>query len=182
MDVLIKRNDNKFITSIFRKPFIGQYLNFQSYCSKRRKIGLTKTLFLRADIICSPEVFQIELKAIKDMLIKNGYPNPLIDKVFKTELNRLEYIKPYGSEICLVLLILHYVGIKSKQIERDIKNMTEKVYRTSNPRVIFTSAAVLNPKGKDLKLYKHKSCVVYRMNPVAQTVILDKPRCIWKRE
>ena len=45
LDVLIKRNDNKFITSIFRKPFTGQYLNFQSYCSKRKKIGMTKTLF-----------------------------------------------------------------------------------------------------------------------------------------
>ena len=45
LDVLIKRNYNKFITSIFRKPFIGQYLNFQSYCSKRKKIGMIKTLF-----------------------------------------------------------------------------------------------------------------------------------------
>ena len=39
--------------------------------------------------------------------------------------------------------------------------MTEKVYRASNPTVIFTSAAVLNPKGKDPIPYKHKSCVVY---------------------
>ena len=45
LDVLIKRNDNKFITSTFRKPFTGQYLNFQSFCSKRRKIGMIKTLF-----------------------------------------------------------------------------------------------------------------------------------------
>ena len=30
-----------------------------------------------------------------------------------------------------------------------------------NPRVIFTSAAVLNPKGKYLISYKHNSCVVY---------------------
>ena len=39
--------------------------------------------------------------------------------------------------------------------------MTEKVYRASNSRVIFTSAAVFNPQGKDLISYKHKSCVVY---------------------
>ena len=76
------------------------------------------------------------------------YPNPLIDKVFKTESNRLKYIKPYGPKKYPVLLILPYVGVKSKQVERDIKNMTEKVYRASNPRVIFTSAAVLNPVGK----------------------------------
>ena len=50
---------------------------------------------------------------------------------------------------------------KLNQIEKDIKNMTEKVYRASNPRVIFTSAAILNPQGKDLISYKHKSCVVY---------------------
>ena len=95
------------------------------------------------------------------MLIKNGYPNPMIDKVFKTESNRLKYIKPYCREKCPVLLILPYVGVKSKQVERDIKIVTEKVYRASNQRFIFTSAAVSNPQGKYLVSYKHKSCVVY---------------------
>ena len=69
----------------------------------------------------------------------------MIDKVSKIELNRLKYIKPYGPEKCPVLLISPYVGVKSKQIERDIKNMTEKLYHASNSRVVFTSAAVLNP-------------------------------------
>ena len=41
LDFLITRKDNKFIASVFRKlSFTGQYLNFQSYCSKRRKISL----------------------------------------------------------------------------------------------------------------------------------------------
>ena len=129
--------------SLFRKPFTGQYLNFQSYCSQRWKTtGLIKTLFHRANKICSPEVFQNKLKVIKDLLIKNGYPNPLIDNVFKIELNRLKYIKPYGPEKCPVLLIFPYVGVKSKQVKKDIKNVAEKVYRASNPRVIFASAAV----------------------------------------
>ena len=34
------------------------------------------------------------------MLLNNGYPNPLIDRVFKTEINRLNCIKPYGPEKC----------------------------------------------------------------------------------
>ena len=85
----------------------------------------------------------------------------MIDKVFRTELNRLKYIKLYGPEKCPILLILPYVGVKSNQIKRYIKNMTEKVYRASNPRLIFTSAAVLKFKGKDLLSYKHKCCVVY---------------------
>ena len=162
LDVLIKRKDDKFITSIFRKPsFTGQYLNFQSYCSRRRKVGLIKTLFHRAHKLCSEEMFQTELNVIKDLLINNGYPNPLVEKVFKTEINRLKYIKPYGPDKCPVLLILPYVGVKSTQIENSIKKMTEKVYRASNPRVIFTSTSILNPKGKDHISHNHKSCVVY---------------------
>ena len=127
LDVLIKRKDDKFITSIFRKPtFTGQYLNFLSYCSRRRKIGLIKTLFHRARKICSSEVFQNELIVIKELLLKNGYPGPLIDKVFKTETNRLDYIKPYGPEKCPVVLILPYVGEKSTQIESNIKKLLKK--------------------------------------------------------
>ena len=49
---------------------------------------------------------------------KNGQANPLIDRVFKTEINRLNYTKAYGPEKCPVLLILPYVGEKLTQIER----------------------------------------------------------------
>ena len=56
LDVLITRKDGRFLTSVYRKSnFTGQYLNFQSSCSKRRKIGLIKTLYHRAKNICSPE-------------------------------------------------------------------------------------------------------------------------------
>ena len=40
--------------------------------------------------------------------------------------------------------------------------MTEKVNMASNnPRILFKSAAVLNPKSKTLISYKHKNCVIY---------------------
>ena len=51
----------------------------EGYCI----ICFYKTLFHRAKKLCSPEVFEIELNVIKEMLIKDGYPNPLIDRVFK---------------------------------------------------------------------------------------------------
>ena len=85
----------------------------------------------------------------------------MIDKVFKRETNRLNYIKPYRPEKCPVLLSLPYVGEKSTQIERNIKKMTEKVYRAVKPMVIFTSRSVLSPKGKYLISNKEKCCVVY---------------------
>ena len=68
--------------------------------SERRKISLIKNLFYRAKKIYSPEVFEIELNVIKEVLIKNGCRNPLIDRVFKTEINRLNYIKRCGPEKC----------------------------------------------------------------------------------
>ena len=46
LDVLITRNDGRFLTSVYKKSsFIVQNLNFQSSCSKRRKIDLIKTLY-----------------------------------------------------------------------------------------------------------------------------------------
>ena len=93
--------------------------------------------------------------------MKNEYPGPLNDKVFKTETNRLNHIKPYGPEKCPVLLILPYVDEKSTQIERNTKKITEKVYFAAKPRVIFTSRSVLSPRGKYLISNRDKSCVVY---------------------
>ena len=74
------------------------------------------------------------------MVIKNRYPNPLIDRVFKTEIHKLICTKSYGPEKSPVLFILCYAGVKLTQIERNIKKLTEKVYCVARPRVIFTSS------------------------------------------
>ena len=55
------------------------------------------------------------------MVIKNRYPNPLIDRVFKTEIHKLICTKSYGPEKSPVLFILSYAGEKLTQIERNIK-------------------------------------------------------------
>ena len=72
---------------------------------------LIKTLFQREKKMFS-EIFEIQLNVIKEMLIKNCYPNPLIEKVSKTEINKLIYIKHYCPEKCPVLLILPHTSKK----------------------------------------------------------------------
>ena len=57
----------------------------------------------------------------------------MIDRGFKSVINRLNYIKPYGPEKYPVLLVLPYAGEKSTQIEKNIKKLTEKVYRAAKP-------------------------------------------------
>ena len=77
------------MTSVYRKPtFKKQYLNFQSCFSKRRKIGLIKTLYHRAQKISSPELLLNEIIIIKEILQKNGYPNNLSDRVLNSEAKR----------------------------------------------------------------------------------------------
>ena len=62
LDILITKSKAKFLTSLYRKPsFTGQYLHFQSFCTRKRKINLIRTLYHRACMICSPEMLQIEI-------------------------------------------------------------------------------------------------------------------------
>ena len=48
LDILITKNRAKFLTSVYRNSFTGQYLHFQSFCTKSRKINQIRTLYHRA--------------------------------------------------------------------------------------------------------------------------------------
>ena len=73
---------NKYKTSIYRKPtFTGNYIRFESFCHKNRKISLIKTLTHRAKMICSPELLTNELDNIKQIFAGNGYPDKLVNKI-----------------------------------------------------------------------------------------------------
>ena len=64
LDILITRNENHVITSVYRKPtFTGLGMNFLSFSPKLFKINSMKTLINRAYNICSDYVsFYNELK------------------------------------------------------------------------------------------------------------------------
>ena len=53
LDVLVEKNDHKFVTSIYRKPtFTGQYIRWNSFCPMKRKTNLISTLVHRALVTC----------------------------------------------------------------------------------------------------------------------------------
>ena len=105
MDVLVKRKENRFVTTVYRKKtFTGCYLNFQLNCSLKRKINLIRTLCHRAHIICSPELLLNEIKQIKLLLDKNGYLQELVDKTIQLHLKNLNRIKTIRPEKCTVTL------------------------------------------------------------------------------
>ena len=44
LDVLVEKNDDEFVTSIYRKPtFTGQYIRWNSFCPMKRKTNLIST-------------------------------------------------------------------------------------------------------------------------------------------
>ena len=150
LDVQVKRKKNTFFTSVYRKKtFIGCYLNFQSNCSLKRKINLIRTLCHHAHIICSPELLSNEMKQIKLLLIKNGYPQELVNKTIQLHLKNLDKIKTIGPEKCIVTLKVPFINKSSEILEKKIKHLIRNTYYAANPRIVFTSKPLLIHGGKD---------------------------------
>ena len=63
-----------FLPVLQETKFIGQYIRWNSFSSKTRKISLIKTLIHRALMISSKTKLGPELDKIKQLLIENGYP------------------------------------------------------------------------------------------------------------
>ena len=63
LDVLVTKSNNKFITSVYRKPtFTDQYIHWNSFGLKQRKTNLIDTLTHRALKICSKSTLKHELE------------------------------------------------------------------------------------------------------------------------
>ena len=75
LEVLVEKEDTGFLTSIYRKPaFTGQYIRWNFFSPKTRKISFIKSLVHKALMICSKTKLGPELDKIKQLLIDNGYP------------------------------------------------------------------------------------------------------------
>ena len=91
LDVLVTKSDNKFIPSVYRKPtFTGQYIHWNFFGPKQRKTNLIDTLTHRALKICSKSTLKHELDNIRSILVKNGYPEFLIDSRISKKLLRFQ--------------------------------------------------------------------------------------------
>ena len=91
LDVLVIKSNNKFITSVYQKPtFTGQYIYLNSFGPKQRKTNLIDTLTHRALKICSKSTLKHELENIRSILVKNDYPEFLIDSRISKKLLRFQ--------------------------------------------------------------------------------------------
>ena len=109
--VSVEKWGTGFLTSIYRKPtFTGQYIRWNSFSPKARKINLIKTLVHRALMICSKTKLDSELDTIKPFLIDNGYPGDVRVSCIKEKLAIISSDKRFGPEKCPVYLKLPWIG------------------------------------------------------------------------
>ena len=75
-----------FLTSVYRKStFIGLYIRWDSFCPKKRKLNLTKTLVHRA-LISSGSKLDCEVSFITEALCNNGFPEDIVRSIIRDKI------------------------------------------------------------------------------------------------
>jgi len=144
LDVLIKRENGSFTTSVYRKQtFSGVYTNFNSFLDKSYKLGLVFTLLHRSYVICSSYTsFHLEICKLKDILLKNAYPLFIIDKCIEKFLLKVynkSTEKVDNEEKQEVTVSLPYLGKLSVDIKKSLVNIFKSTAPHLKLRVIFVS-------------------------------------------
>ena len=89
------------------KTFSGAYTHFESFLPATYKFGMVYTLAYRCFQICSNRTkFNEELRFLKGVYLKNGYPSGFIDSCFKKVMDNILTESPVKLTVEKRLLIL----------------------------------------------------------------------------
>ena len=165
LDVLVEKDGIGLLTSVYRKPtFTGQYIRWNSFSPKTRKVSLIKTLVHRALMICSKTKLGSELDKIKQMLIENGYPADVLLSCINQKLANVAAEKTFGPEKCPVYLKLPWIGTVSSKFENQINKAITSCFYAVKPRVVYSTRVMLQSAKKDSVPTTQKSCVIYEFS------------------
>lgn len=99
------------------------YTHWDSFCLRRYKINLVKTLVHWAPMVCSYKLEQ-KLKFISKIFYANGYPLDIMKSSHLCSIAEFHKPKRFGSEKCSVHLRLSWIGetgtIFAKQIFHNV--------------------------------------------------------------
>ncbi|MEC8569257.1 MAG: hypothetical protein VXY56_13425, partial [Pseudomonadota bacterium] len=165
LDVLVSKNldSKKYLTTVYRKPtFTGNYVRYESFCHKSRKISLISTLTHRAQMICSPDNLKSELEYIEKTFADNGYPEQLVGKVMSKHLSTKE--PTFGPNRCPIWLKLPYIGRAGDIFEKQIKSCVSKCFNATMLKVLFSSRPNFKGLHKDRLPTHASSNVIYKFS------------------
>ena len=171
LDILINRSNNKFVTSVYRKPtFTGLGLSFFSFMPRTFKISAIKTLIYRAyNISSSFYNFHNELEFLKNFFKDNGYPCYLFYNCVNRFLSGV-YEVNQAKEITVPKLELYikfpFFGIEGDKLKTDLKKLLEKYFPYIRPNFIFTNSLKIGSffKFKDPLPKECVSSVIYKFS------------------
>jgi len=162
LDVLAEKEGTGFLTSIYRKPVLtGQYIRWNSFSPKTRKISLIKTLVHRTLMLCSKTKLDSELDKTKQLLFENGYPVDVLLSCISQKLANFAAEKAFGPEKCSLYQKLPCICNSSSKFEIQISKAITSCFYAVKRRVAYNTRVMLPSAKKDCILTSQKSFVVY---------------------
>ena len=160
LDVLVIREGNDFLTTIYRKPtFTGLYVQWESFSPKRQKVALNQSLTTRAKRICSTSLLRDELDFLRNIFIYNGYPHNIIDRQMELTLrDRFAFI---GPKRCPIYLKLPWLGDISTRFESHISNLVSNAFPALRLFCCFSSRFAFSTTNKDVLPVHNLSNIIY---------------------
>ena len=147
--ISLPTDDNgTFSSQVFRKAtHTGLILNFESICPHKWKVGLIQCLIHRAYCISSSwKTFSDEIEILRNMFIKNGYPEHIFWSCVKRFTNNKFSSKPISTvkeDRIEAMFSIPYIGLPSVIFGRKVRESFRKLYGI-DIKVIYTSFKVKN--------------------------------------
>ena len=146
VDILISNNENLQTSVFHKKTYTGLLLNYFSFFPDSYKYGLIKTLIDRMYRINSTWAsFDIDLKNLKQVLLKNQYLLSMIDYVIKKYLqNDINKTNTGSMPVEMPNIETRYfkfpfIGMYSKVTQNKIEKICKRFCKNAKVKLVFTS-------------------------------------------
>jgi hypothetical protein len=142
LDVCVFRSNNKFHTSVYRKPsFTNLGFSFFSFCSKRFKMNSLSTLITRAYRVCSDyKDLHTEFLFLTSFFIKNGFPSTVITRSISKFLSNIYDPNPINNQNkSYIYCVLPYFGFQSEKLKQELSKIISKFFPEISLRVILVN-------------------------------------------
>ena len=141
LDVLVRRENGRFETSVYRKPsFSGLGTSFFSSIPKSLKFSAIASAIFRAYHISSSYAsLHLELKRIVSFFTENGFPSKIIHSYVARFLNAVYEKRPSSFDVPKLerYFVLPYFGPESEKMKCEIFSLLSKFYPFLNPRIVL---------------------------------------------
>ena len=169
LDVKVTQSD-KLTTEVYRKPtYTGLLLHYKEICPKNWKTNLVVGMLNRAFSICSNwQLFHKEIKNIKAILIKNGYPEDWIDDRIKSFIdskliNTNNTDRNQTTDKIEIFTKIPYYGPESRKFAGKVENILNKDDNDIRVKAVFHTTKLKNFFSlKDKIPHTLKSTIVYK--------------------